>query len=325
MPTEDPSPKAGPPVFRALFRPAAVCSALLAAPLSRGDGTGVSSAFVFDARYGASGLSPALWTPESGSGVSDSFTLDMRGLQDDSDDDGMPDFYEIQYGLDPERNDADEDLDGDGVTNLEEYNAGTDPSVAEGGSGTGGETGEGPTFVGVSGAFVTDTRILRSGEGTGVGPDFAIVRVSSAFVCDTRGTLGDDQDGDGLPDAWEELYSGSKTGLDASGDADGDGRTALQEFVSGTDPTDPDSFFSVAIVMEGLVSGAASPGTGGALEWETAGGRVYKVYAKDSLSDDWSAAPVAVVAGDGGTASFPFDPDSPARFFQVTVELVPAD
>ena len=311
-------------MFRALLRPAAVSSALLVAAFSRGGETGLSPAFVFDARYGASGLSPVLWTPESGSGVSDSFTLDMRGLQDDSDDDGMPDFYEIQYGLDPERNDADEDLDGDGMTNLEEYNAGTDPSVAEGGSGTGGETGEGPTFVGVSGAFVTDTRILRSGEGTGVGPDFAIVRVSSAFVCDTRETLGDDQDGDGLPDGWEELYSGSKTGLDASGDADGDGRTALQEFVSGTDPTDPDSFFAVFIDPYRQTPGGGTAGESGALSWQTAGGRLYKVYAKDALSEAWNDTPVAVVAGDGGTASFPFDPDSPARFFKVTVELAPA-
>jgi hypothetical protein len=40
----------------------------------------------------------------------------------------MPDDWENQYGLDPLRDDADEDPDGDGVSNIDEYNAGTDPT-----------------------------------------------------------------------------------------------------------------------------------------------------------------------------------------------------
>ncbi|MBU1269923.1 MAG: hypothetical protein KJ583_02500 [Nanoarchaeota archaeon] len=47
----------------------------------------------------------------------------------DSDGDGMPDDWEILYGLDPnDPTDANGDLDGDGFTNLEEYLAGTDPT-----------------------------------------------------------------------------------------------------------------------------------------------------------------------------------------------------
>jgi hypothetical protein len=48
----------------------------------------------------------------------------------DDDNDGMPDTWEIQYGLDPLVDDASGDLDGDGVSNLDEYNAGTDPTNA---------------------------------------------------------------------------------------------------------------------------------------------------------------------------------------------------
>lgn len=42
----------------------------------------------------------------------------------DSDEDGMPDDYEEDNGLNPDVNDAGEDEDGDGINNLDEYNAG---------------------------------------------------------------------------------------------------------------------------------------------------------------------------------------------------------
>ncbi|MEX0569026.1 MAG: hypothetical protein Q6363_007720, partial [Candidatus Njordarchaeota archaeon] len=45
----------------------------------------------------------------------------------DSDDDGMPDGWEVQYGLDPLVDDSSSDFDGDGLTNLDEYSCGTDP------------------------------------------------------------------------------------------------------------------------------------------------------------------------------------------------------
>jgi pectate lyase len=48
----------------------------------------------------------------------------------DSDSDGMPDWWEKKYGLDPKNSaDAAKDKDGDGYTNLEEYLNGTDPTV----------------------------------------------------------------------------------------------------------------------------------------------------------------------------------------------------
>ena len=46
----------------------------------------------------------------------------------DSDEDGMPDVWELQYGLDRLVDDADGDLDNDGSTNLQEYLGGSDPT-----------------------------------------------------------------------------------------------------------------------------------------------------------------------------------------------------
>jgi hypothetical protein len=48
----------------------------------------------------------------------------------DTDKDGMPDAWEIKYGLDPnDPNDANGDLNGDGYTNIEKYINGIDPTV----------------------------------------------------------------------------------------------------------------------------------------------------------------------------------------------------
>jgi hypothetical protein len=65
----------------------------------------------------------------------------------DTDNDGMPDAYEIDHGLDETDNaDAAGDLDADGVTNLVEYQRGTNPSDATSfpGSGNGSGTASPP-------------------------------------------------------------------------------------------------------------------------------------------------------------------------------------
>ena len=48
---------------------------------------------------------------------------------DDIDNDGMPDWWEEKYNLDPkDPDDADDDKDGDGYTNLKEYELDTNPA-----------------------------------------------------------------------------------------------------------------------------------------------------------------------------------------------------
>lgn len=60
--------------------------------------------------------------------------LDGTGNAADLDDDadGMPDSWEVQYGLNPLADDAQEDLDGDGIANGEEFASNSDPSNVPG-------------------------------------------------------------------------------------------------------------------------------------------------------------------------------------------------
>jgi len=50
----------------------------------------------------------------------------------DDDNDGLPDEWELAYGLNPLKNDAAEDPDGDGIDNSSEFNMGTAPNHYEG-------------------------------------------------------------------------------------------------------------------------------------------------------------------------------------------------
>ncbi len=58
---------------------------------------------------------------------------DGEGNNSDTDDDndGMPDTWELLYGLDPLIDDAAADPDGDGISNIDEYNLGTEPNYNE--------------------------------------------------------------------------------------------------------------------------------------------------------------------------------------------------
>ena len=48
--------------------------------------------------------------------------LKTYNVQEDSDGDGMPDWWEIKHGLDPyNASDGNSDFNGDGYTNLEKY------------------------------------------------------------------------------------------------------------------------------------------------------------------------------------------------------------
>lgn len=136
----------------------------------------------------------------------------------DSDDDGMPDWWERANGLDWRNDDADLDADTDGLTNLEEYQEGTDPQDPD-----------------------TDGDGALDGWEVDNGTD----------------PLKQDTDGDGLIDGDEQTYGSDPLDPDTDGDTindgdevhiygtdptktDTDGDTLTDDdeiFIHGTDPT----------------------------------------------------------------------------------------
>ncbi len=90
--------------------------------------------------------------------------------------------------------------------------------------------------------------------------------------------------------------------------ANGAPTTLLDEFIAGTDPTDADDVFYATIAIE---EGSVYVGWVPDLNADGKVRRVYKVYGKRNLSDNWSAAPLSEAQINGGGY----------RFFRVTVEL----
>lgn len=271
------------------------------------------------------------WTLVEVWGVSGLFMTDTAGRAPDADKDGMPDWFEKLYGLNPNVNDAHLDYDGDGRTNIQEYNAGTNPILIDDWTKSIAETSE---------AFETDTRVYYTGGNPTFDVAFAVIKVSNSFICDTGG-LYYDWDGDGIPNWWEARFSrtGSKTGLSASDDDDADGQSNYNEFVAYTNPTNTNSKFVIGLEqivvapvkvqskrplrLMAAKSLAATPetGTAFALKWQSAVGRTYSVFTSTNLADGWSDKPTAEIKGTGDKIEYVPPQCNASMFFKVSVRL----
>ena len=240
----------------------------------------------------------------------------------DSDGDGLPDWYEIEYFGNLTRN-ATSDSDGDGVTLLVEYTAGTSP--LHGNSSQAGSVGWADSSLVTCNLAGYASYTLRSVPAGTVNQSYPAAPGSVITVPDlaadvsfaywtldgvrqqdawgralsvfsfTMGTtnreavaylLTGDSDGDGLPDAYEQRYYGTLAN-NAASDTDGDGASLLAEYTAGTSPLYRDA------VQEGGVAWADS----GLITCNLAGYATYTLRSvpAGTVNQSTQAAPDAVI------------------------------
>ncbi|WP_035610629.1 LamG-like jellyroll fold domain-containing protein [Haloferula sp. BvORR071] len=158
----------------------------------------------------------------------------------DSDLDGLPDFYEVFYGLNPASNaDAALDPDGDGVSSLIEYRLGTNPVWANPDTDSDGlfDEWEIANFRDITAnPAETDAVILAKYSGTS-DTDSDGFSNREEFLGGSNpndaNSLPTDQDADSMADAWEIQHFGS-TAAGPFDDSDGDGSFNIDEFLGNT-------------------------------------------------------------------------------------------
>jgi len=130
-------------------------------------------------------------------------------------------------------------------------------------------------------------------------------------------TLGEDSDGDGLPDAWEEaiiaLLGGTLADITPDGDSDGDGMSNHDEYVAGTFAFDPNDGFALTI--------QEATGVHTHLEFMALRGRTYSIFESANL-ENWAPASFRVIRN-GSTGPLQTEYRSTdVRILQVEVPVV---
>jgi sugar lactone lactonase YvrE len=118
---------------------------------------------------------------------------------------------------------------------------------------------------------------------------------------------------DGIPDSWRLRYFGTVSNLlsQASADADGDGADNWDEYLAGTDPTDPKS----CLRLSGIQT-LSSPGPDCVLRWPSVAGKQYVLESSATLfTPNW--IPLSTNSGSGADLIFQDTSAANARFYRV--------
>ena len=208
-------------------------------------------------------------------------TLPAFSAHRDSDNDGIPDPWEVIHGLNPNNPlDAVLDPDQDNLSNRQEYYHGTLPNDSD-----------------------SDDDEVNDDEEIARFTDASNARSQPAFFKNPL-LYNPDLDGNALPDVWEAAFRAQN--LVADGDPDGDGVTNTQEAEAGTNPLDALSF--------PFLTFSKSQGENLRLSWPDIPGKLQTLEGSGNLLD-WSVVPGVTVSA-GGLA-WQEVPTSEREFFQV--------
>ena len=127
-------------------------------------------------------------------------------------------------------------------------------------------------------------------------------------------TLGEDTDGDGLPDAWERLINPDISKVRPGDDSDKDGMTNLQEYLAGTYAFDPKDGFTLNIVR--VNNGAP------VLEFTAIRGRTYTLQGSPDLKT-WTTQSFRIPAEGADAPTRASYPAADVR--KIQIESISAD
>lgn len=127
-------------------------------------------------------------------------------------------------------------------------------------------------------------------------------------------TLGEDSNGDGLPDAWQRRINADLSKVAPGDDTDRDGMSNLDEYLAGTYAYDPQSGFVLDIVR--------SEGDVPVLEFTAINGRSYSLQGSTDL-DQWVPVPFRLLGSDSESQPISTYTATDIRRVQVLVETPP--
>jgi hypothetical protein len=135
----------------------------------------------------------------------------------------------------------------------------------------------------------------------------------SQFPLTTLPKIEVDSDFDGMPDAWETLYSlNPNSNVDAILDRDGDGQSNLDEYLANTHPVDSSSRFHIKR-MEDSGNPALTR-----IVWASQPGMVYYVETSESLLvSSWSPVHVNAIVANSGETQWDAPISGNRRFYRV--------
>jgi hypothetical protein len=129
--------------------------------------------------------------------------------------------------------------------------------------------------------------------------------------------VGGDDDGDLLPNEWENQYFGGNTNASYEIDTDGDGFINLFEFIALTDPTNSSSFFEVTALVEAYTNNG-----GRKVSFQTATGRIYRVdFTEDVLEGTGWNTLTSGIPGSGSAHIATDTNASNGRLYRIEVHL----
>ena len=131
------------------------------------------------------------------------------------------------------------------------------------------------------------------------------------------GVAAPDSDGDGIADAYEMLHCGTLSVMNATSNLDGDPASDLQEYLSNTDPNDPNSYLRITH------QAYTNPPDQVTLTFTTSGNRLYSIEHDTDLAGPWTDSGLGRFAPDAGATTLRTIPFTAGnhRFFRVAAHL----